>query len=170
MRKSMKKRTAILVAVICLCTVSGCGAQPPVVDMNDTNMTQVSETDITSDEENMTQMSETETLDDDKTDVNMTQVSQNGAGIQENDAYVYFFGTDCIYVVDKATDDARFLWKSDAFEPGYGMFDGKGILLGEKIYFLERVAGRLEDSGVYYEMFVLSKMNADGSEIGRAHV
>ena len=84
MYQRMKKRIAILASVICLCTVSGCGAQPPVVDMNDTNMTQVSETDMTSDEENMTQMSETQTLDDDKTDVNMTQVSQNGAGIQEN--------------------------------------------------------------------------------------
>ncbi len=163
MYQRMKKRIAILASVICLCTVSGCGAQPPVVDMNDTNMTQVSETDMTSDEENMTQMSETQTLDDDKTDVNMTQVSQNGAGIQENETYVYFFGTDCIYVVDKATDDARFLWKSDAFEPGYDMFDGKGILLGEKIYFLERVAGSSEDSGAYYEIFVLSRMNADGS-------
>lgn len=163
MRKSMKKRTAILAAIICVCMVSGCGAQPPVVDMNDINMTQVSEIERTSDEENMTQMSEIKTPDADKTDENMTQVSQNGAGIQENEEYVYFFGTHCIYVVDKATDNARFLWKSDTFEPGYSMFDGKGLLLGEKVYFLECVEGRLEDGGAYYEMFVLSRMNTDGS-------
>lgn len=163
MRKSMKKRTVILAAMVWLCMVSGCGAQPPVVDMNDTNMTQMSETGVVSDEENMTQMSETKAPDADKTDENMTQVSQNGAGIQENEEYVYFFGTQCIYIVDKATDDTRFLWKSDTFEPSYSMFDGKGLLLGEKVYFLERVEGRLEDSGAYYEMFVLSRMNADGS-------
>lgn len=163
MRKSMKKRTVILAAMVWLCMVSGCGAQPPVVDMNDTNMTQMSETGVVSDEENMTQMSETKAPDADKTDENMTQVSQNGAGIQENEEYVYFFGTQCIYIVDKATDDTQFLWKSDTFEPSYSMFDGKGLLLGEKVYFLERVEGRLEDSGAYYEMFVLSRMNADGS-------
>lgn len=159
----MKKRTVILAAMVWLCMVSGCGAQPPVVDMNDTNMTQMSETGVVSDEENMTQMSETKAPDADKTDENMTQVSQNGAGIQENEEYVYFFGTQCIYIVDKATDDTQFLWKSDTFEPSYSMFDGKGLLLGEKVYFLERVEGRLEDSGAYYEMFVLSRMNADGS-------
>lgn len=163
MCKSMKKRTAILAAIICVCMVSGCGAQPPVVDMNDINMTQVSEIEMTSDEENMIQVSEAETPDADKTDENMTQMSQNGSGIQENEEYVYFFGTQCIYIVDKATDDTRFLWKSDTFEPSYSMFDGKGLLIGEKVYFLERVAGRLEDGGAYYEMFVLSRMNTDGS-------
>ncbi len=163
MYKSMKKRTMILAAVFSLCIAGGCGAQPPAVDMNDTNMTQVSETGVPEESENMTQVSETETAADDKTDEIMTQMSQYGASVKENEEYVYFFGTHCIYIVDKATDRARFLWKSEAFEPDYGMFDGKGILLGEKVYFLERIVCGKTDSGANCETFVLSRMSTDGS-------
>lgn len=163
MYKSMKKRTMILAAVFSLCIAGGCGAQSPAVDMNDTNMTQVSETGVPEESENMTQVSETETAADDKTDEIMTQMSQYGASVKENEEYVYFFGTHCIYIVDKATDRARFLWKSEAFEPDYGMFDGKGILLGEKVYFLERIVCGKTDSGANCETFVLSRMSTDGS-------
>lgn len=170
MCKGLKQQIIILTAMLSAFIVSGCGAQPPAVDMNDTNMTQVSEIDTAAHDTNMTQVSEMDAGDSTETDINMTQMSQNGAGIQENENYVYFFGTHCIYIVDKATDKARFLWKSDAFEPSYGMFDGKGILLGEKVYFLERVEGRREDDGAYYDMFVLSRMNADGSVYEQAVV
>lgn len=163
MYKDLKKRTMILAAVFSLCIAGGCGAQPPVVDMNDTNMTQVSETSVPEENKNMTQVSETETAADDRTDEIMTQMSQYGTGVKENEEYVYFFGTHCIYIVDKATDRARFLWKSEAFEPDYGMFDGKGILLGEKVYFLERIVCSKTDSGANCEAFVLSRMNTDGS-------
>lgn len=155
MRNNMKQRITIFTAMLSIFIVSGCGAQPPVVDMNDTNMTQVSETETSGIDASITEL---------------TQVSQNGAGIQENKNYVYFFGTQCIYIVDKSTDKTSFLWKSDAFEPSYSMFDGKGILLGEKVYFLERVEGNREDDSAYYEMFVLSRMNADGSGYERAVV
>ena len=89
MYKSMKKRTMILAAVFSLCIAGGCGAQSPAVDMNDTNMTQVSETGVPEESENMTQVSETETAADDKTDEIMTQISQYGASVKENEEYVY---------------------------------------------------------------------------------
>lgn len=170
MCKGLKQQIIILTAMFSVFIISGCGAQPPVADMDGTNMTQVSEIDTAADDTNMTQVSETDSGDFAETDINMTQMSQNGAGIQENENYVYFFGTQCIYIVDKATDKTRFLWKSDAFEPSYSMFDGKGILLGEKVYFLERVEGNREDDSAYYEMFVLSRMNADGSGYEQAVV
>lgn len=169
MRKGMKQWITILTAMLSLFLVSGCGAKPPAVDMNDTNMTQVSEMETDSNE-NMTQVSETETPDTDQTDTKWMSESQNGAGIQENENYVYFFGTHCIYVVDKTSDNTRFLWKSDAFEPGYTVLDGKGLLLGGMVYFLERVEGHREDDGAYFEMHVLSRMNTDGSGYEQAVV
>ena len=56
----MKKYITGIAIVISSCIFTGCGAQSPVADGNEENMTQVSESDMTADEENMTQMSETE--------------------------------------------------------------------------------------------------------------
>lgn len=150
----MKKYITGIAFIISLCIFIGCGAQPPVVDMNETNVTQVSETQTTEEDKELTQ----ETTVDDK---NMTFVSQNGSTVKENEDSVYFFRKDSIYAVDKASKQVRIFWKKEDYEPDYYMFDGSGILLGEKIYFLEDM--ERHGDGIYYVAGVLSVINTDGS-------
>lgn len=134
MRKGMKQWITILTAMLSLFLVSGCGAKPPAVDMNDTNMTQVSEMETDSNE-NMTQVSETETPDTDQTDTKWMSESQNGAGIQENENYVYFFGTHCIYVVDKTSDNTRFCGKAMRLSQAIRCLTERVFCWGERYIF-----------------------------------
>lgn len=162
MRKNIKRREMILAGMLSLSIatiVSGCGAKPPVVDRNDTNMTQVSETDTADVAENMTQVSQTDTADNEE----LTQVSQsqNGTAVKETKDSVFFFGKTYIYFVDKATDRLEVLWKSDTYEPYYNVFDGCGVVLGERLYFIE--TAEYEKDGVGNTAFVLSAINTDGS-------
>lgn len=162
MRKNIKRRETILAGMLSLSIatiISGCGAQPPAVDRNDTNMTQVSETDTADVVENMTQVSQTDAADNEE----MTQMSQsqNGTAVKETKDSVYFFGKTYIYFVDKATDRLEVLWKSDTYEPHYNVFDGCGVVLGERLYFIE--TAEYEKDGVGNTAFVLSAINTDGS-------
>ena len=150
----MKKYITGIAMIISLCIFTGCGAQPPVVDMNETNMTQMSEIQTTEDDKELTQ----ETTVDDK---NMTFVSQNGSTVKENEDSVYFFRKDSIYAVDKASKQVRIFWKKEDYEPDYYMFDGSGILLGDKIYFLEEM--ERHGDGIYYAAGVLSVIHTDGT-------
>lgn len=142
----MKKYITGIVIIISLCILTGCGAQVPAVDDNVENMTPVSET------ETRTEI-ETTAVDE-----NMTPVSETGSAIKENKDSVFFLGTNCIYIVDKASNQTRILWKNDLYEPEYYAFDGCGVILGEKLYFIEA----LEDGGNGI-VYVLSAINADGT-------
>ena len=150
----MKKYITGIALIMSLCIFTGCGAQAPAAGRNDAEMTQVSESERGNMEE-MTQMSEIEVTDDGK----MTQMSQaqNGTSIKETEDSVYFFGKTCIYIVDKASDRAEVLWKNDNYEPRYDVFDGCGVILGKRLYFIESV-DRIRSTAI-----VLSAINTDGS-------
>ena len=145
----MKKYIMGIAILISLCIFTGCGAQAPAVDENDVNMTRVSETEPGT---------EIETTADDE---NMTFVSENGKAVQENEDKVYFFRKDSIYAVDKASNRTQLFWEQEDYEPSYYMFDGCGILIGEKIYFLEDIEYYMD--GTYQVITVLSVINTDGS-------
>ena len=145
----MKKYITGIAILISLCIFTGCGAQAPVVDENDENVTRVSEPEIET---------EIETTADDE---NMTLVSENGSAVQENEDKVFFFRKNSIYAVDKASNRTQLFWEKKDYEPSYYMFDGCGILIGEKIYFLEEM--EYSGDGTYYFVTVLSVINTDGS-------
>lgn len=153
----MRKKLKAVLSIVTLCIMTACGTQAPEGDIY---MTQMSESETA--DENMTQVSESESTNENTdTDKNMTQVLQNGAAIQEDGSKVYFLGKNCIYTVDKTSNQTQFLWKSDSYEPGYNVFDGCGIILGEKLYFLEDAV--CEDVDGTYTAAVLSVINTDGS-------
>ncbi|MDE7267055.1 MAG: RsiV family protein [Lachnospiraceae bacterium] len=145
----MKKYITGIAIIMSLCIFTGCGAQAPAVDENDANMTQVSEGETGT---------EIETTSGDE---NMTFVSENGSAVQENEDKVFFFRKNSIYAVDKASNRTQLFWNKEDYEPSYYMFDGCGILIGEKIYFLEDM--EYSGNGTYYTAGVLSVINTDGS-------
>lgn len=144
---NIKKYRTGFAIFVSLYLFTGCGAQAPAVDENDKNMTQVSETET-----------EIETTVEDE---NMTLLSEKGRTVQENEDKVYFFRKNSIYAVDKASNWTQLFWKKEDYEPSFYRFDGSGLLIGEKIYFLEDMD--YYEDGAYYTVTVLSMINTDGS-------
>lgn len=151
----MRKKLVTALSIVMLCIMTACGTYVPT---GDNNMTEVPESSENEQDKNMTEVSQNE---EPEIDENMTTVSQNGSVIKEDDGKVYLFGKNCIYTVDKMSNQTRILWKNDSYEPNYYLFNGCGVLLGEKLYFLEEVTR--EDSDGAYTATVLSMINTDGS-------
>lgn len=91
----------------------------------------------------------------------------SGRILLEDEEAFYICGTERIRRIDKDGGDSRVLWEKgeDAREPLIVM-EGKGVLLGDSIYFLEEAQGETDGlAGVYGRC--LSVIKTDGTDYRR---
>lgn len=153
----MKRKKLIILLAIVTATMAGCGTKinnstisDTAVDVQDSVQSAAEDNDI----EEITEEIEVKDISE------LSFSERQSSTIKESGKFLYFIGNQCIYKVDKTTMQGSMLWKSDGLVESDNMFNGSGIILGDKLYFIEDVADN--QSSVNFKC-VLSVINTDGS-------
>lgn len=92
--------------------------------------------------------------------------SQNPSTILEDEKAIYFCGKQHILKWDKTSGQTDIIWMTDKMpmkEDAYAYQNGRGILIGNKIYFMESWISEPDNPLAYEDSHALSVVNIDGS-------
>ena len=92
--------------------------------------------------------------------------SLNPSTILEDEKAIYFCGKQHILKWDKTSGQTDIIWMTDKMpmkEDAYAYQDGRGILIGNKIYFMESWISEPDNPSAYEDTYALSVVNIDGS-------
>lgn len=161
----MKKRAIIIGALlgISILGLSGCkSAEEPVASMESSVVetaegTSASESALPGD----LALGESEEQSEER-----TFESKTPSTIVEDEKALYFCGRQHILKWDKTSGQTDIIWMTDKMpieEDAYSYRDGKGILIGNKIYFMESWPVEPANPMASEDVYALSVVNTDGS-------
>lgn len=92
--------------------------------------------------------------------------SKNPATVLEDEKAIYFCGKQRILKWDKTSGQTDIIWMTDKMpieDDAYLYRDGKGILIGNKLYFMESWPADSANPAATEDMYALAVVNTDGS-------
>ena len=160
----MEKRTIIVgilfgLSILCL---NGCKKVEEPMPLVESSVEESAE-EISSGEK---EFPEDLALEGDEPEKERTHESQKPSTILEDETAVYFCGKQHILKWDKISGQADIIWMTDKMpikEDAYAYRDGKGILIGDKIYFMESWTTAPANPVAFADTYALSVVNIDGS-------
>lgn len=168
----MRKRivTIVLALSICLSILGGCSQKEEgAVEKNsvheETDVDIIGEKGLRSEENEASTEPEGVEEDLDMTE-ERTHESKHASTVLEDENVVYFCGKQTILKWDKMTQEADIIWMSDKEkikDSAYAYKDSRGILIEDKIYFIESWYKDPVNPLASEVLYALSVVNTDGS-------